>query len=192
VGYANPVNDWVDEAAMTRQLPLPGIDLRPICPLCGQAAAVLGQVHPKLAYRACPDCCRKYALPTDAWGEKWQDQPYAVKAQFVEVECELRERLTKPTVPTYHRPKPYYVIQLDIPICHRCGRVHDRMLIHTYASYCQQCDDEWTVEMFFEARNKIFQGDDEGALDRLYRSHPGLFERGVLPNLWFTLLGRAR
>lgn len=176
---------------MILQLPLPTFDLRPLCPLCGQPASVLGQVHPKLRFQACPDCCRKYALPADAWGEAWETQPFEVKERFVIVEHELRTRLTKS--PTYHyKPKPYYVIQLDIPICQRCGRVHDRMLIHTYASYCQQCDDEWTVEMFFQARDKFFRGDDEDALDRLYRSHPGLFERGVLPNRWFELLERSR
>ena len=60
---------------MTRQPPLPGFDLRPLCPLCGQPAAVLGQVHPRLSYRVCPVCCQQYApalfcslLPTSCFG----------------------------------------------------------------------------------------------------------------------------
>jgi hypothetical protein len=176
---------------MIQQLVLPTFDLRPLCPLCGQPAALLGQVHPKLPYRACPDCCRRYALPADAWGDGWREQPYEIKAQFVAVETELRERLAKPYVPVY-KPKSYFVLQHEIPVCHRCGHVHDRILIYTYATYCQRCDDEWTVEMFFESRDSFFKGDDEDALDRLQRSHPDLFERGILPDYWFTLLEKDR
>ncbi len=81
-----------------------------------------------------------------------------------------------------------YDRQAAIPFCKRCGCVHDRRLDYTYASYCQRCEDEFTVETFWRHR-AIFGSDDvESILDRIQVSHPGLFERGVMPDYWFDLV----
>lgn len=83
--------------------------------------------------------------------------------------------------------------QMELPICTRCGAGHTRFYdmgagMIGYKSKCQRCDDEMAVEALFNGRTAIFGGDDEGALDRIYASHRELFERGVLPDYWFTLL----
>lgn len=59
-----------------------------------------------------------------------------------------------------------------------------------YWSHCQRCEDEMAVESFFR-HPAIFGGDDfETIMDRVQRSHPELFERGVLPGYWVTLMLR--
>jgi len=81
----------------------------------------------------------------------------------------------------------------SLPICARCGSVHDnRTLSGDAAAYCQHCDDMNAVESFWQHRG-IFGGeDDESILDRLQKSHPGLFERGVLPDGWFILRAKEQ
>lgn len=44
----------------TRQLALPGIDMRPVCPSCGQPADVLGQYSPLWPYAVCRDCSTRW------------------------------------------------------------------------------------------------------------------------------------
>jgi hypothetical protein len=57
-----------------------------------------------------------------------------------------------------------------------------------YWSHCQRCEDELAVEALHRLRG-IFDNDDaEAILDRLYRSHRDLFERGILPDYWFALM----
>lgn len=186
---------------MTHQPPLPGFDLRPLCPLCGQPAAVLGQVHPRLSYRACPACCQRYALPSEAWGAEWHDQPYAVKALYLEVETELRARLTKPPRPVvFHPPMPsaFEIRQMHLPVCSVCGKVHGRLYTQLgapdYRDMCQSCDDDLTVRRLFESRQvwRLDETELEGELDKLYRAFPDLFARGVLPDAWFRLMVGAR
>lgn len=84
--------------------------------------------------------------------------------------------------------------QLSMPVCDRCGHAHDRRYnspgMPDYQPYCQRCDDEQAVEAFYRHRG-IFGNDDvESIMDRVQRSHPGLFERGVLPDYWFILMLR--
>lgn len=85
--------------------------------------------------------------------------------------------------------------QMSLPYCQRCGCAHDRryeMLpgAYDYWSKCQRCDDEEAVESLWGLRG-IFGGDDvETIMDRVFKSHPELFERGVLPDYWFELLIR--
>lgn len=72
-------------------------------------------------------------------------------------------------------------------MCSTCGKVHDHWHISDYASQCQRCEDVATVEGLLRMRGTILQGDDETVLDRLYRTHRGLFDRDVLPDAWFAL-----
>ncbi len=86
--------------------------------------------------------------------------------------------------------------QVSLPTCRRCGCVHDRyyeMLpgVGDYKSTCQRCNDEEAVESFWNHKGIFGQDDDETILDRIYKSHPDLFERGVLPDYWFILKGRS-
>lgn len=81
--------------------------------------------------------------------------------------------------------------QVQLPECKRCGCVHDRRYESgeqvDFFSHCQRCDDEMRVEALF--RHRAIFGDDavEAILDRLQAAHPQLFERGLLPDLWFSL-----
>lgn len=83
--------------------------------------------------------------------------------------------------------RPSYT--LSFPLCHRCGHAPDRKSISGDARvYCQRCDDELEVESY--QRNKgIFENpeDDEAILDKLHRLRRELFERGVLPDYWYTV-----
>ena len=81
-------------------------------------------------------------------------------------------------------------IQLQIPLCERCGCSHNRRYEHGYTNfmlYCQKCDDELSVEAFFNHKGIFGDDDDEQILDRIYRSHREVFERGVLPTYWYEL-----
>lgn len=86
-----------------------------------------------------------------------------------------------------------WVNQLPMPICEVCGQAHDHTYTHVqgYAAKCQACEDEAAVQSFWRCR-AIFGGDDpEVILDRIQKSHPGLFERGLLPDRWFELMQEA-
>lgn len=82
--------------------------------------------------------------------------------------------------------------QMRLPYCDRCGCAHNRSyeMLHGVVNYwtkCQRCTDEESVEALWRHRG-IFGADDvESILDRLYKSHQDLFERGVLPDYWFVL-----
>lgn len=83
--------------------------------------------------------------------------------------------------------------QMRLPYCERCGTAHARsyeMLPGRvdYWSKCQRCEDEETVETLWRLRGIFGQDDPESVLDRLYRSHQELFDRGVLPDRWFELM----
>lgn len=87
--------------------------------------------------------------------------------------------------------------QMQLPMCQRCGCAHDRtyeMLpgATDYWSHCQRCDDEISVEALFRHRGIFGKDDVESILDRIHASTPELFERGVLPDYWFALLGETR
>lgn len=86
--------------------------------------------------------------------------------------------------------------QVSLNYCTRCGCAHDRayeMLpgMVDYWSKCQHCDDELAVETLWNMRGIFGADDDESILDRIQRSHPELFERGILPDYWFELRGRS-
>ncbi len=85
------------------------------------------------------------------------------------------------------------VRQISLPTCERCGCAHARwyeMLagIGDYWSHCQRCADELAVEALWRHRALFGNDDVESVMDRVYRSHKDLFERGVLPDYWFTLM----
>lgn len=171
------------------QLPLPTFDLRPLCAICRQPADLLGQLHPRLRHRACPDCCRAYALPD----YMRPDAPYADRAAALHIELELRALLIPPPRPQPLHPATQLVspLQNGLPFCRVCGRVHTRNHWGRSADLCQSCDDQQTLEWLWSRRSMWEQDDPETVLDRLYAAFPGLFERGILPDAWFTLLARA-
>lgn len=82
--------------------------------------------------------------------------------------------------------------QLSLPVCDRCGQPHDRRYntpgMPDYMPYCQRCDDEQAVEALYRHRGIFGDDDVESIMDRIYRSQPGLFERGTLPDYWFRLV----
>lgn len=168
------------------QLALPTFDLRPLCAICRQPADLLGQLHPRLRHRACPACCRRFAIPD----YMRPDAPYADRAAALEIELTLRTLLIPPP-----RPQPLHAttllispLQNGLPFCLKCGRVHDRHHWGRYADLCQPCADQQTLESLW-SRRAIFAGDDpETVLDRLYAAFPDLFERGILPDAWFRLM----
>lgn len=113
---------------------------------------------------------------------------------------ELMNPIRRSKMQQYNRWHKNYLVkresrQMQLPICEVCGEVHDRsyeMLPgqRDYWSTCQGCDDKRSVEALWRVRG-IFGGDDvETVMDRLYKSHPELFERGVLPDYWFELMLR--
>lgn len=63
---------------MSIQLTLPGIDMRPTCPLCGEPA-LLGQWSPFLAGKAvCRACAEREPFPLESLafdGQDWQIVP---------------------------------------------------------------------------------------------------------------------
>lgn len=86
--------------------------------------------------------------------------------------------------------------QVSLPTCQRCGCVHSRYYetlpgVGDYYSKCQRCADEESVEAFWRMRRIFGQDDDESILDRIYKSHPELFERGIMPDYWFVLKGKS-
>ncbi|HML21860.1 MAG TPA: hypothetical protein PKD09_09440 [Aggregatilinea sp.] len=93
--------------------------------------------------------------------------------------------------------KALEVRQMQMPVCERCGKPHDRLYKmrpgqFDYWSTCQRCADELSVEALHRLRAIFGQDDDETILDRLYQSHQDLFERGVLPDYWFKLHPKAQ
>lgn len=165
--------------------------MRPLCPICHRPADELRQVHPKYVWRACQDCCAQYAPPQE-WGTPaWRLLSYEVRAAAVERETALRERMVKPMrfqPARRHIAVTERAYQINIPVCVRCGRVHERFLFATYAHYCQRCDDEFSVETILKFQT-VRGMDDETFLDFLYQSPRWreLFDRGVLPDYFFKL-----
>jgi rRNA maturation protein Nop10 len=77
---------------------------------------------------------------------------------------------------------------LSMPICKRCGCAHNWWIGSDFSEFCQNCHDLNDVDALWRCRAIFGSDDDESALDRLYQAHPGLFERGVLPDRWFELM----
>lgn len=172
------------------QLVLPTVDMRPLCAICRQPADVLGQLHPRLRHLACPDCCAKYAVPDYVR----LDASYSDRVTALEIELELRALLIPPPRlrPLFTNTLLVAASQNSLPVCYKCGRVHDRNTWGRYADTCQRCEDRSTVESIWARRSIWAQDDPEGVLDRLYAAFPGLFERGVLPDAWFMMMRRRR
>jgi hypothetical protein len=219
---------------IARQLSLPGVDMRPTCPLCGRAA-LLGQYSPLWPHGLCRECSCRHPYPveifehSDKSGDRTglrikMDAPDYLREHRIACDQmlkdavrgyvddrpivkfnlsmrELRNPMRRSRHDEYnqmhaHAVKALSVRQISLNFCYRCGGVHDRSYeIMTdavdYWSTCQRCEDEITVETFWRMR-AIFGGDDdETILDRVQRSHPELFERGVLPDYWYQLRGLA-
>lgn len=173
-----------------KQMALPGfeIDYRRKCPVCQQHKTSFVRWHPARKWSdMCVDC---YRLAPDI--RILQAGNKRDREAVIYLENELRDMTKKrqyvPSGVSLDRLKNTS-IQLTFPFCERCGHPHTRFNLSTYAVHCQRCADELTVESFWSRRNSpIFANDDdEGVMDRIYRSHPELFERRVLPNYWFTL-----
>lgn len=83
--------------------------------------------------------------------------------------------------------RPHF--NLAFPLCYRCGQLHENKSISGDATvYCQRCSDELDVEALVKNRG-IFENpdDDEAILDKLHRLRRELFDRGVLPDYWYTV-----
>ncbi|MBN2306087.1 MAG: hypothetical protein JXQ72_16510 [Anaerolineae bacterium] len=87
--------------------------------------------------------------------------------------------------------RPVINRQLSLPVCERCGAVHGRRYDFgggDFMRYCQQCEDEIHVETLWRMRSIFGNDDAESILDRQQKAFPGLFERGILPDMWFRLM----
>lgn len=178
------------------QLALPFLDERPRCPLCGQHVNVLGQWSPFQRKACCRACSERDPFPQEIVALVGGELVIVLGLSNVLYERRLagEERLRAATRKrVYHAPRStqtftrFEIAQLSIPVCDRCGHAHDHWHISDYAAYCQRCDDELAVEVYWRGKGTILIGDDEEILDRLHRIAPELFERGVLPDYWFAL-----
>jgi hypothetical protein len=153
---------------------------------------VLGQWSPWRSVAICQECSAAHPFPIDILDEYGVYLPTASSAARERVVMFTQQiigisRKRKAFISGGTRLGPM-VRQLSMPVCERCGRLHDNWNIGDYGAYCQRCDDELHAETLFKMR-KIFAGDDvETIMDRIYISHRGLFERGVLPGYWFKLM----
>lgn len=79
--------------------------------------------------------------------------------------------------------------QLAIPLCRRCGSIHDNRYKHTagFMDYCRECEGKVSVENFFRNKGIFGNDDDETILDRIQKSHQWVFDIGVLPDYWYAL-----
>jgi hypothetical protein len=110
---------------------------------------------------------------------------------------ELRNPIRRSRMATFnkwawHARQNLKVHQMSLPYCERCGCAHDRQYEMLpgrldYWSKCQRCADEESVEALWRLKGIFGNDDAEAILDRLYKSHRELFERGVLPDYWFEL-----
>lgn len=230
------------------QLALPGMDMRPRCPICGQPSAMLAQWTPYRPWFVCRTCAlaapyplgiferatarhsktaqldgwavrrdadsqllnRRVALETHlqlavrgcklANGQGWPTNVDALlacqKPGYQDLSCPVCRETSNP----FYRAAGWLSfgrsareqgrsVQACLPVCERCGRAHD----HTSSldglpwHRCQRCDDELGVEALWRNRAIFGADDDENILDRLYRAHRALFDRGVLPGYWYQL-----
>ena len=107
-----------------------------------------------------------------------------------------RSRMRQFNVMAWKAQQALQVHQARLPYCERCGCAHDRayeMLPGRvdYWTKCQRCADEEAVESFWNMLGIFGGDDDEAILDRIYKSHKELFDRGVMPDYWFKLKGNA-
>lgn len=183
---------------MSAQHALPRFDMRALCPACGQASDVLAQWSPfKAKPCVCRTCSERFPFPMHIITIGADGQPtytanatYEDKNTMVGNESALRRAMEARRKP--HRPaapKPaldWRIRQYSMPICERCGQVHDHKSLVDYAAYCQRCDDELSVERYLEMLAHR-QMDDETALDHLYQYRRELFDRGVLPDFYYIV-----
>jgi len=216
------------------QMPLPTIDMRPICPVCRQPADLLAQWSPAQATRVCKACAQKYRYDLDIFihapgkgrlglksnrdASTEQIGHYNFLSQtLMDAAKGCRHAIRRLAGPEYVAPCELYKFDmtcpacvrkqkhatryarmritreytLRLPVCDRCGCTHSRRYEHgdqDFIAYCQHCEDELNVETFWRCRAIFGDADPEEILDRVQKSHPGLFERNVLPNYWFALM----
>jgi len=186
------------------QIALEGFDLRPICPLCHRPSDVLGQWSPFRKHAICRACNEASPFPeglvrfNEAKGELEidPDAGLRLKEQRLDGEQRNREACRKREYIASCTPMVWGIRQISMPFCPRCGAVHDRRYSHVddYQTYCQRCEDEQQVETLFRMKSILEQTvsstEPEAILDYLYKRNPELFERNVLPDLWFILKTR--
>lgn len=164
------------------QLTLPSIDMRPVCPLCRSTTDRLVRWSPYKKWMLCESCNQAYAYPS---GDNYED-----RERRVELETFLHNRLVRPRPAAERRnlSKPL-TVQINFPICEVCGAIHARRANSgRWLGACQVCDDKASIESLWRMRGVFGDDDVETVLDRLYKSHQGLFDRGVLPDAWFQLM----
>lgn len=145
----------------------------------GEARGIPCEYEQDACYSNCPRCLNKARYAT-----KLQQAALAVAAQRNRAPEPLPNRYTVMMANVGRRP----AFNLAFPICQRCSAIHDRKYdTGEHHPYCQQCDDELAVLSFWRNKGIFGQDDDETILDRIQRSHTALFERGVLPDMWYRL-----
>lgn len=188
-----PADLWLDPASVQRRVSQTALrDGAMINPDPESSASrewrILAEGQIKDALRGCVLCK----------GVGWlEDSPACWRGEFVDGcrLCERRRRAGSRTT-QYRRwvhagmtTTTTWLAQGRFPICADCGGLHEATDINgAPAHLCQSCEDKRTLETLWRMR-AIYAGDDaEGALDRMYRAFPGLFERGVLPDAWFRMM----
>lgn len=178
------------------QSALPGIDMRPICPLCHAASDVLGQFSPRVGVCICKRCTVAQAINT-ALLMHWDTTSWEQRAAVIEAEARVRAAVT----PRYTPPRGLTPLRSWhnrlMAFCHDCGNLHANCSPYNGVAYdrCEVCEARYQVRMTYQARsdNPVFKikqvspDDAEAVLDLLYRFHRDWFECGVLPDYWFEL-----
>jgi hypothetical protein len=172
-----------------QQLTLPKFDLRRICPVCQQPKSEFRRWHP---YRAWSEICIDCSTLAPAYELLDTTRDGREHRVLMESELHAMTHKSKPSVVLVASCRVIHPIQLEFPICLRCGKPHTNWKISLWSNHCQRCEDEMSVESFFDLLPKIKPGRDvEDYLDDIYRSHRGLFDRGVLPDYWFVLAAHS-
>lgn len=183
------------------QLPLAGFEqyLWPTCAVCHEQKPLVGQYSPRGRWGVCRECSLAHPMPVEAFMVGMREADSAARVAVVYAEDFVRRQYEslRPAVCGVKASKawvsPYDVRQLAMPVCPRCGLPHVRMYtslagVVDYETHCQRCDDELSVETLWRLRRIWGNADVEDLLDKFYKRSPELFERGVLPDYWFTLM----
>lgn len=100
-------------------------------------------------------------------------------------------RIRESAIRNRHQRNEARPVPMPFPFCDRCGALHGRVYAHNGmpSAYCQRCEDELAVEALY----RVIFGEDadvETIMDRLWTFKCEVFERGVLPDYWYTLMTR--
>lgn len=192
------------------QLSLPGLDMRPICPLCGNPTSLLGQWSPFRPDACCKTCSQAHPFPTDALPALEQVRALSrasepiradlrqivIDAGELRAQIEAQFRAAKAVQRAKYEMKDWnamiafrarqradFLRQAPLPVCDQCGGSNTSGI-----SICQHCRDMDFVEWFLKMAPHTHPGaDDETLIDVLYKHVPLLFDTGEMPDLFYRL-----